>query len=40
MVLVLLAARWIGVDPHAGWGRVAIVAFAGIAVAMATRRRA
>jgi len=40
LALVLLAARWIGVDPHAGWGRVAIVVFAGIAVAMAAGRRA
>jgi hypothetical protein len=40
VVIVLLAARWIGVNPDAGWGRVAIVVFAGIVVAMATRRRA
>ena len=40
MALVLLATRWVGVDPHAGWGRVAIVVFAGMAVAMATRRQA
>jgi hypothetical protein len=38
--LVILAARWIGVDPHSGWGRVAIVAFGGLVVTMATRRRA
>lgn len=38
--LVLLAARWIGVDPHAGWGRVVIVVFAGMLVAIAPRRRA
>jgi hypothetical protein len=40
VALVILAARWIGVDPHAGWGRVAIVAFAGIVVSMTTRRQA
>jgi hypothetical protein len=40
MALVVLAARWIGVEPHAGWGRVAVVAGAGLAVAVATRRRA
>lgn len=39
-VLVLLAARWIGVVPHAGWGRVAVVAAVGLAVAVGTRRRA
>jgi hypothetical protein len=38
--LVVLAARWIGVDPHAGWLRVAVVAFVGIAVSMTTRRQA
>lgn len=38
--LVFLAARWIGVHPHAGWGRIAIVVFAGVVVAMATRRQA
>lgn len=40
MALVFLAARWIGVEPHAGWGRVTIVVFAGIVVAMVTRRQA
>ncbi len=40
VVLVILAARWIGVVPHAGWPRVAAVAAAGLAVAVATRRRA
>lgn len=40
MALVLLAARWIGVEARAGWGRVVIVAFAGIVVATATRRQA
>ena len=40
VVLVVLAARWIGVVPHAGWPRVAVVAAAGLAVAVATRRRA
>jgi hypothetical protein len=40
LALVIVAARWIGTDPHAGWGRIAIVAFAGIVVAMATRRQA
>jgi hypothetical protein len=39
-VLVVLAARWIGVVPHAGWHRVAVVAAAGLAVTVATRRRA
>ena len=39
-VLVILAARWIGVVPHAGWSRVAVVAVAGLAVATATRPRA
>jgi hypothetical protein len=40
VALVVLAARWIGVVPHAGWRRVAAVAAAGLAVAVATRRRA
>jgi hypothetical protein len=35
-----VAARWIGVTPDAGWGRVAVVAAAGLAVAVAGRRRA
>lgn len=39
-VLVVLAARWIGVDPHAGWARAAVLAAAGLAVAAATRRGA
>lgn len=39
-VLVILAARWIAVVPHAGWHRVAVVAVAGLAVATATRPRA
>ncbi|MGH8973319.1 MAG: hypothetical protein ACRD0C_08955 [Acidimicrobiia bacterium] len=39
-VLVILASRWIGVVPHAGWNRVAVVAAAGLAVALATRREA
>jgi hypothetical protein len=38
--LAVLAARWIGVNPHAGWHRVALLAAAGLAVAAATRRRA
>lgn len=38
--LVILAARWIGVDPDAGWGRVAVVAVSGVVVAMASRRQA
>lgn len=38
-VLVILASRWIGVVPHAGWGRVALVMGAGLAVAVATRCR-
>jgi hypothetical protein len=40
IVLVVLAARWIAVDPDAGWGRVSIVAAAGLAVAVVTYRRA
>ena len=40
VALVVLAARWIGVHPHAGWGRVAVVALAGMAVAMVSRRQA
>jgi hypothetical protein len=40
IVLVILAARWIGVIPYAGWLRVAVVALAGLAVATATRPRA
>jgi hypothetical protein len=40
VALVIFAARWIAVDPDAGWGRVAIVAFAGIAVSVTARRRA
>lgn len=39
-VLVVLSARWIGVDPDAGWGKIAIVAFAGIVVARSTSRQA
>jgi hypothetical protein len=39
-VLVLIAARWIGVVPNAGWHRVAVVATAGVAVAFITRLRA
>jgi len=39
-VLVILAARWIGVQTHAGWPRVALLAAAGVAVAGMTRRRA
>jgi hypothetical protein len=40
MALVFLAARWIGVDPHAGWARVVIVAVAGGVVAMVHRPQA
>jgi hypothetical protein len=40
VALVIIAARWIGVDPQAGWARVAAVAFAGIAVSIATPRQA
>jgi hypothetical protein len=40
LALVILAARWIGVDPHAGWGRVAVMAVAGVLVAVAYRRQA
>ena len=36
--LTALAARWISVDPQPGWGRVAAVAFAGLAVVLITRR--
>jgi len=39
-LLVVLAARWIGVVPHAGWARVAAVALIGSAVTLATRRSA
>ena len=39
-VLVVLAARWIGVDPDAGWARVVILAAAGLGVAGVTWRRA
>jgi hypothetical protein len=39
-VLVILASRWIGVHRHAGWGRVAVLAGAGLLVALAVRRRA
>ena len=35
--LVILASRWIGVIPDAGWLRVAVVAAAGLAVAGAAR---
>jgi len=38
--LVAVAARWIGVTPAAGWGRVTVVAAAGLAVAIAARWRA
>ena len=40
MVLVVLAARWIGVDPHAGWVRVVIVGLAGGVVAIVHRPQA
>ena len=40
IALVFLAARWIGVDPHAGWVRVSILAVAGGVVAMVHRRQA
>jgi hypothetical protein len=40
LVLVILAARWIGVDPRPGWVRVGVVAFVGIAVSITTARRA
>ena len=40
VVLVILAARWIGVAPHAGWHRVAIVVGLGLAVATVNRCRA
>jgi hypothetical protein len=39
-VLVMFASRWIGVVPHAGWLRVAVLAAVGLSVAVATRRRA
>lgn len=38
--LVVLAARWVGVDPDAGWARVVILAIVGLGVAGVTRRRA
>ena len=38
--LVILAARWIGVDPSASWSRVAVVAVAGGVVALAYRPQA
>ena len=40
VALVVIAARWIGVDPHAQWGRVAVVAFAGIVVSVTSQRQA
>ena len=40
IALVILAARWIGVDPHAGWSRVVILAVAGMVLAMIVRRQA
>jgi len=36
--LVVLAARWIGVVPEAGWSRVLVVGVAGLAVAATVRR--
>ncbi|HYH50197.1 MAG TPA: hypothetical protein VEG38_11685 [Acidimicrobiia bacterium] len=38
MVLVVCAARWIGVTPEAGWERVAVLGAVGLAVAAVTRR--
>jgi len=40
VALVIVAARWIGVDRQAGWARVAAVAFAGIVVSTIRRRQA
>jgi hypothetical protein len=40
VVLVIAAARWIGVVPQAGWHRVMTLGFAGMAVGMAAHRRA
>ena len=40
IALVALAARWIGVDPHAGWARIAVVAVVGMVLAMTVRRKA
>jgi len=40
VVLVILAARWIGVVPQAGWPRVAALIAGGLAVATATQSRA
>lgn len=40
VLLVMLAARWIGVTPHAGWLRVGALAAVGLAVALITRGRA
>jgi hypothetical protein len=39
-VVVMLASRWIGVTPHAGWLRVAALTGVGVAVAATTRQRA
>lgn len=39
IVLVIVAARWIAVVPDAGWDRVAVVATAGLAVAVAARHQ-
>ena len=38
--LVVLAARWIGVNPHAGWGRVVVLVAVGLIVATVFRPRA
>jgi hypothetical protein len=38
--LAALAARWIGVVPHAGWGRVAAMAAFGLAMTAIARREA
>jgi len=40
LAVVVLAARWIGVNPHAGWVRVGVLAAAGTAVAATTQRKA
>lgn len=37
-VLAVLAARWIAVNPHAGWSRVTTIAIVGLAVAVVPRR--
>jgi hypothetical protein len=40
IALVFLAARWVAVDPDAGWIRVSIMAIAGGLVAITNRAQA